>query len=249
MQDRDIEEKRNLVKAQVIAELSTLCSCNISSQNIQNDVFGCGQLDHQIIYRGRLLGSDDYSALGLLELMQSWINSDRAFLSVNFFRMRVDSTCVTRLDTSNAPDCPLIPTVTTVSETSSSAPPDDTTSPDLPDTASTDSPDATSTVGRNTPQIIVESSSAMRSGEITGIAIGAIIIILLLVILVVIVVIVLYKSKVLSKVPVRSAISFIDSLLCAGRGSVCVCGGGGVVFRYYLHSLKVLTQCLFFLWI
>lgn len=195
-QSGDIEEKRELVKDQLIFELSRLCNCDISSQNIQADAFGCGQLDHLIIYRGRILGSNGYSALGLVGLMQSWINTEQAFLTVDSFRMRVDPTCTTRLDTINAPDCPLGDTTDTVTIPTTSAPATPTTSAPTPAEPKTLDPE---------PKTKVESSSSMRSGEIGGIAIGAMIVILLLALLLVIAAIVLYKNRKLTKI-LRSAL-------------------------------------------
>ena len=195
------------MKDHVISELSRLCNCDISYKNIQDDAFGCGQLDHLITYRGRLLGSDDYSALGLVELMEFWVNSEQAFLTVDSFRMRVDPTCSTRLDTVNAPDCPLGDDITTTPTTPA---PRTTITPTTPAPRTTITPTTsapTKSFGTTIPpKIEVESSSAIRSGEIGGIAIGVIIVILLVALLLVIAAIILYKTRVLAKVTLRSVI-------------------------------------------
>lgn len=166
------------MKDQLIAQLGRLCKCDISNRNIQDDAFSCGQLDHLIIYRGRILGSRDYSALGLVELMQSWVSTQQAFLTVDSFRMQVDPTCSTRLDTINAPDCPLggDHQVTTPTPTAPSP-----TTPSVPTTSET-----------KTSQPKVES---VRGGEVGGIIIGVVIVILLIALLLVIAMIIVYKVR------------------------------------------------------
>ena len=184
------------MKEQLVAELRQQCSCDISVENIEEDAFGCGQHNHLITYRGRILGSDDYSALGLVELMQSWVSSSQAFITLDSFRMRVDQTCPAQLDTINAPDCPLIVSTTPSDELTTppnlvTTPVEETTVEDASTTAAETkstkeiTEKITKTTSERTPQA---SSAGIQSGEVGGIVVGILIIILLLVLLTVIMV-------------------------------------------------------------
>ena len=155
-----------------------MCNCEISTVHIQNDAFGCGQHDQLITYRGRILGGFDYSALGLVELMQAWIGSRQAAMVINSFRMQVDPSCPARLDSINADECPLgdsLPAGVTIPTTNSK-----TTEPQK----ATD------------PVVLMQNSeSGIRAGEIGGITIGALILILLSALVLLIVGIVFCKGK------------------------------------------------------
>lgn len=190
------------MKDQLIAVLRDMCKCNISSLNIQEDVFGCGQLNHLITYRGRLLGTSNYNALGLVELMQSWISTNQAHLTIDSFRMQLDPACNTRLDTINAPDCPLGGTVTpptteaiTTKAVTTKAVTTPATKPDTtkPGTVKTD-------VTQPKPNAVTSLSSSIRTGEAAGVFIGVVIVILLITLLVLIVGVILYKRRKFPKI-------------------------------------------------
>lgn len=182
--------KGELIREQLTDALRRSCSCDISSINIQNDAFGCGQLDHLITYRGRMLGTTDYSATGLVGLMQSWIETSQAFVTIDTFRMQVDTTCTARLDTIDSPDCLLV---------EGGGPNSITTNPTVnPDTTTTtdtgDSKTDTSNSKTDASEPAVATLSAVRAGEVGGIIVGALIILVLLVLMVIILVVALRKK-------------------------------------------------------
>ena len=88
-------------------ELAHLCpTCGLTAANIKDDEFSCrGGLTKQIVYRARMMGTDTYSAPGLVSLMQSWVGSGRASIMVQSSRLHLDQTCDAYLDTLKAPDC------------------------------------------------------------------------------------------------------------------------------------------------
>ena len=51
------------------------------------------------------MGTDNYSAPGLVSLMQSWVGSGRASIMVQSSRLHLDPSCDAPLDTLKAPDC------------------------------------------------------------------------------------------------------------------------------------------------
>ena len=171
--------KGELIREQLTDALRRLCNCDISPVNIQNDAFGCGQLDHLITYRGRMLGTSDYSGIGLVELLQSWIETNEAFITIDTFRMQVDATCTARLDTIDSPDCPL------------GEGPNPISTPTMIPSTSTPETDGTE------PAVVT--LSAVRAGEVGGIIVGALILLVLLVLMIVIVVVVLKRNKTFMK--------------------------------------------------
>ncbi len=105
---RDIEGQANAVNNQIFDYLKTTCNCGFTSANIETGFFSCGQQDHQIIYRAHILGTANYSAIDLVDLLQNWILTNKAYVMLNNFRMQLDPTCSTRLDTLDDPECPIV---------------------------------------------------------------------------------------------------------------------------------------------
>ena len=187
------------MKKQLVNTLRSRCNCNISSLNIQRDSFSCGQLDHLILYRGQIFGSNDFSSSGLASLMQSWVSSNQASLTIDSFRMPIDPTCPTQINTLTAPNCPLATQGTQHHIFFT------TTSPSTP------SPSASS----NKPQISPATQQpqvgpGIRPGEVGGIIVGVVIIILLLLVLIVIVGVVMWKLGKLPKKLVARLASWLE---------------------------------------
>ena len=102
---------------QIFDYLKKGCNCGFTDANIETGFFSCGQKDHQIIYRAHILGIANYSATDLVTLLQNWILTNRAFVTLNNFRMQLDPTCPTKLDTLDDPECPIIDITTVPTQT------------------------------------------------------------------------------------------------------------------------------------
>ena len=112
--------------------------------------------------------------MGLVELMQSWISTNQAYLTVDSFQMQLDPGCGTRLDTLNEPGCP--PGVI------------------VPGSTSTESP-GTGSGSSPSPERVDD----LRPGEVGGIIVGMLIILLLLAVIAALGVLLLYKRKKLKR--------------------------------------------------
>ena len=154
----------------VVEELNArVCpSCGLTIANIRDDEFSChGGLTNRIVYRAMIIGTDTYSAPSLVSLIQSWVTSGSASVTVFSSRLRFDKDCVAFLDTLNDPDCPL----------------------DV-------KPQQTTTAPKPKENISPSSSPHhVRAGEIGGFLIGSVVIVLLAVLILVIVLIALKKYK------------------------------------------------------
>ena len=122
----------------------------------------------QIVYRARIVGTDAYSAPGLVSLMQSWVGSGRASIMVQSSRLHLDPTCDAYLDTLKAPDCEGGGEPSTTIE-------------------STEPVASASPAGANSPGASV--------GEIGGIAVGVLVAALLIILIVLVVVVIMWKMK------------------------------------------------------
>ena len=162
-------------------------TCGLTAANIKNDEFSCrGGLTNQIVYRAMIIGTDVYSAPGLVSLMESWVASGTASISALSLRLHLDSNCRTSLDTLNEPDCFLEVETTTTTDTS-------TTTTVTSDEVITTTPE----VKDQGPDVKLTVARSVRSGEIGGFVVGAIIVILLVAIIIVITAVAIrrFKSK------------------------------------------------------
>ena len=163
-----------------------MCStCGLTTANIREDEFSCrGGLTNQIVYRAMIIGTEVSSAPYIVSLMESWVASGAASITVLSSRLHLDKDCSTPLDTLNDPDCPLVEAETT---TATTATPMTTTKKMVTTLKPTDKDK-----GPSVKPIIAETVNA---GEIGGFLIGAIIIILLGVLILVIIIITMRKFK------------------------------------------------------
>ena len=129
------------------------------------------------------MGTEVYSATGLVSLIQSWVGTGKASITVQSSRLHLDPTCPSTLDTLRSPDCPII-TPPTPATTTRGKP--------LPKTTEEDKPEP---VSKPDDQGRAEVNTAARGGEIGGIFIGSLIVILLGVLTVLLVVVIMKKWK------------------------------------------------------
>ena len=128
-----------------------------------------------------IIGTDVYSAPGLVSLIESWVASGTASINVLSLRLHLDRDCSTTLDTLNDPDCSSEIETATITDTSMTATKEVTTT----------KPEAT-TKGSSAKPIVAES---VRAGEISGFSVGAIIVIVLVLLILVITSISIKKFK------------------------------------------------------
>ena len=103
------EDRVAVIENDLIQELNKLCSfCGLTSGNIRNGTFSCDGLIDQVVYRGRVIGNDRYNSDDLVSLIQSWIVSDTAVINFGLLHFKVDSTCLSSLDSLDSPVCAVI---------------------------------------------------------------------------------------------------------------------------------------------
>lgn len=182
-------------------ELMHLCpTCRLTVDNIKNDEFSCrGRLANSnfIVYRARIVGTDVYSAPALVSLMQSWVGTSSASISIQLSsRLHLDASCPTSLDTLRSPDCPLVslpPITTTVG--SPETKPLTTKPPTKPPTSKKPEEVTTVAVKSRPREEKTGLSESARAGEIGGIFIGVLIVLLLAVVIVLLTVVIIKRWK------------------------------------------------------
>ena len=203
-QDEDAPAKIADIHTSLLTYLNSQCSCDLTNSSyIRNEELSCRQnLRNQISYRARIIGTDSYSANALSDLLQAWVATGMASVTVGVSRLEVDRSCLVFLDNLNAPDCPpgpsgtpptgtTSPSVTTSTETPVTMTTQTTTKPVTVTTETTTKPVTVTT--QTTAKVITETFVGIRGGEIGGIIVG-LVIALLLVFLVVLLVIVILKK-------------------------------------------------------
>ena len=103
-------DKLPLFRRAIIDKLnSEVCpACNLTTVDISDDEFSCrGGLTKHIVYRGEISGTATYSAPALISLIQSWVASGSASITVLSYRLHLDKHCTTMLKDLSEPDCPL----------------------------------------------------------------------------------------------------------------------------------------------
>lgn len=145
-------------------------ACGLTTANIKDDEFSCrGDTSNHIVYRAMIVGTEVYSAPHLVSLIQSWVASGIASITVLSTRLHLDKDCNTYLDSFIEPDCPLEFVATSAG---------------IPVT----------TFAMENKEPVVDQVN-IRAGEIGGFIIGVIIIILLAVLILVIAAITIKKMN------------------------------------------------------
>ena len=173
-----------------------VCStCGLTTANIRDDEFSCrGGLTNQIVYRAMIIGTSVYSAPGLISLMESWVSTGTASITVLSSRLHLDEDCSTPLDTLNEPDCPLEEDITTTMATTMTTTMATTTVPKTT-TPKEVKEGTTKSDDKQGPSVQPVVGGSVSAGELGGFLIGAIIVVLLVVLILVIVIIAIRKFK------------------------------------------------------
>lgn len=186
------------IRTSLLSYLNSQCSCDLTPSYITNEELSCRQsLRNQISYRARIIGTDSYSANGLQDLLQAWVATGMASVTVGVSRLEIDRSCLVFLDNLNAPDCPPGNTVPPSTETPVTVTTQPTTKPVT--TKSTTKPPGGTTqppvtvTTKSTPKIVTETIQGISGGDIGGIIVGLVIALLLVVLVVLLVLVILKK--------------------------------------------------------
>ena len=89
------------INAQVCPE------CQLTTDNIRDHEFSCHGLTKHIVYRAMVVGTKVRTAVDLVSLIQSWVDSGRASITALSIRLHLDKDCSTVVYNLDEPVCPL----------------------------------------------------------------------------------------------------------------------------------------------
>lgn len=106
MQLRDTLEKIQSTSQQIASKLKRDCQCVIESAYITAAQFSCDQETTHVIYRARISSTPDVSNVDLLGLLQEWVTSGSASVTLDHIHLDVDASCTVIIDSLSDPLCP-----------------------------------------------------------------------------------------------------------------------------------------------
>ena len=165
--------------------LNTRCNCGLTLAHISQGEFSCqkSESDKSINYRARIKGTSNRSAIDLVALLQSWVQSGAASINIQSVRYGVHPNCKTALDNIHALNCGISPLTP--------PPPSPSTKP--PTEPVTEPPTKGATEDKNVGT--EHNSGGSNSAQVGGIIIGGIIAGALLALLILIVAFIILWKK------------------------------------------------------
>ena len=119
MQQIDTLEKIQSNSQQIASRLSRVCDqCMIDSSYITAAAFSCDpQETSHVIYRARLSSTRDVSSADMIALLQEWVSSGSALVTLDHIQLNLDPTCSVMIVSLSDPICPVPVTTPGTSDT------------------------------------------------------------------------------------------------------------------------------------
>lgn len=106
-------EKLQMMSQHIALKLNGDCQCMISAAYITAAQLSCDpQETTSVIYRARLSSTPAVSNRALINLLQDWVDSGSASVTLEFIALNLDATCSVAISSLNDPICPAPSTVT-----------------------------------------------------------------------------------------------------------------------------------------
>ena len=109
MQQIDTLGKIQSTSQQIASRLSRVCDqCMIDSTYITAAAFSCDpQETTHVIYRARLSSTRDVSSTDMITLLQEWVSSGNALVTLDHIQLNLDPTCSVMIVSLSDPICPV----------------------------------------------------------------------------------------------------------------------------------------------
>ena len=104
----DTLEKIQSTSQQIALQLRRDCQCTIDTPYITAAQLSCDPLaTGHVIYRARLSSTRDADDAALVQLLQDWVTSGTASITLEHIRLGVDASCGVVISSFQDPVCPL----------------------------------------------------------------------------------------------------------------------------------------------
>lgn len=115
----DTRDKIESTSQQVASKLNRDCQCMLSAAYITAAQLSCDpKATTHVIYRARLSSTPDTSSTDLVRLLQEWVTSGRASVTLEFVQLTLEPSCIVRIESLSDPICPAPTTTSEVPGTS-----------------------------------------------------------------------------------------------------------------------------------
>jgi hypothetical protein len=96
------------ISEQVALKLNSDCQCRINSAYITATQFACDpQENAHVVYKARLSRTPDVSIEDLILLLQDWVTSGSASVTIDHIQLNVEASCSVMINSLDDPICPL----------------------------------------------------------------------------------------------------------------------------------------------
>ena len=189
IQFEDTVKKLKDITSGVHEALSDSCTCDISSDIIDQESFDCSDPSSlDVTYRARLSGTPETDSHVFISHIEIWV-SGGPNVRVQGILMRIDGDCQVSIESFNDALCTDAPMTTAESDTPTT-PDNDTSTTVETDTSTITDSDSPTTASRSS-----QSSSENTAGIIGGVVAVVLIIAVVIVIIVFILAIIMWKSR------------------------------------------------------
>ncbi len=91
---------------EMTAKLTSDCRCTLSSDYFTDGSFSCDSKEEtHAIYRAKLSSTDATSSSKFIEILQGWVTSGRASLTLDNLQLYLDQSCEVEINSFNDPLC------------------------------------------------------------------------------------------------------------------------------------------------
>lgn len=120
IQTIDILEKDNSAGLEIASKLMRDCQCTLNTAYFTEGYFSCDSKEKShAIYRAKLSSTVSVTSSRLIELLQEWVSSGTASLTLDNIQLYLDPSCKVEIDSFSDPLCSFeVPTTETSDEKS-----------------------------------------------------------------------------------------------------------------------------------
>ena len=88
--------------------IQEICDCHVPANHIQEGQFLCMGDSSQVLFRGRVYRTQEYSSQALVQFLQEWRARGQTVVIAST-RLQVDAYCQAMIDSFNDPNCEEMP--------------------------------------------------------------------------------------------------------------------------------------------
>ena len=92
------------ISKQITNVISAHSNCSVCKYFLQSGLFTCWNTPNEVTYRSKIV-SNTANTSKLVDYIQDWVNSERPFVQIGDFGLKVYKDCPVSISSMNEPDC------------------------------------------------------------------------------------------------------------------------------------------------